>query len=126
LRRWASPFTSFITGNRPYTPVPMMSWRHFQGIFILYRKRRVAESVDKLLGRSFLPFADLAAINDDVMLACRTVDPNGAEGKMVEAHMHLPACCGHALFFEVMAEKVDQRCSTSLLPQCGHKTSPSS
>ena len=33
LRRSASRFTSFITGNRPYAPVPMMSWRHFQGIF---------------------------------------------------------------------------------------------
>jgi len=33
---------------------------------------------------------------------------------------------GHALFLEVMVEKADQRCSTSLLPQCGHKTSASS
>ena len=31
-----------------------------------------------------------------------------------------------ALFFEVMAENADQRCSTFLLPQCGHCTSPSS
>src|SRR6266849_1806159 len=31
-----------------------------------------------------------------------------------------------ALFLEVMAEKADQRCSTFLLPQCGHRTSPSS
>jgi hypothetical protein len=70
---------------------------------------------------------DFAAINDDVMLARRTVDPDSAEGKVVETHMRLLACvCGQALFLEVMAEKVDQRCSTSLLPQCGHKTSPSS
>src|SRR5712692_10679743 len=33
---------------------------------------------------------------------------------------------GQALFFEVMAENADQRCSTFLLPQCGHCTSPSS
>jgi hypothetical protein len=31
-----------------------------------------------------------------------------------------------ALFFEVMTEKADQRCSTFLLPQCGHRASPSS
>jgi hypothetical protein len=86
----------------------------------------VAESVTKLLGLSLLPFADFAAINDDVMFARRTVDPDGAKGKVVEAHVRLLAWCGHALFLEVMAEKADQRCSTSLLPQCGHKTSPSS
>ena len=31
-----------------------------------------------------------------------------------------------ALFFDVTAEKVDQRCSTFLLPQLGHRTLPSS
>jgi hypothetical protein len=46
--------------------------------------KTVAGSATKLLGRSFLPFADFAAINDDVMLAHRTVDPDGAEGKVVK------------------------------------------
>src|SRR5260370_40528990 len=32
-RRSASAFTSFITGKRPYAPVPITSRRHFQGIF---------------------------------------------------------------------------------------------
>jgi hypothetical protein len=32
----------------------------------------------------------------------------------------------HALFFEVMAVKADQRCSTFLLPQYGQRISPSS
>src|SRR5579864_2324599 len=41
----------------------------------LYCKRGVAGSVTKLLGWSFLPFADFTAINDDVILAGRTVDP---------------------------------------------------
>jgi len=57
-------------------------------------KAGVAESVTKLLGRSFFPFADFAAINDNVMLTCRTVDPDGAEGKVVEAHMRLLGWCG--------------------------------
>jgi hypothetical protein len=85
----------------------------------------VVESVTKLFGRAFVPFADFVAIKDDVMFARRTVDPDGAEGKVVEAHMRPLAWCRHALFLEVMVEKADQR-STFLLPQCGHKTSPSS
>jgi hypothetical protein len=32
----------------------------------------------------------------------------------------------HALFFDVMAVKTDQRCSTLVLPQCGQRISPSS
>jgi hypothetical protein len=32
-RRSASSFTSFITGKRPYAPVPITSRWHFQGIF---------------------------------------------------------------------------------------------
>jgi hypothetical protein len=49
------------------------------------------EGVAKLLGRFFLPFTDFAAINDDVVLAGRTVDPDSAEGKVVEADMRLLA-----------------------------------
>jgi hypothetical protein len=78
------------------------------------------------LDAPYLSFAEFAVINDHVMLARRIVDPEDAEGKVIEAHMRLLAWCGHARFLEVMAEKADQRCSTSLLPQCGHKTSPSS
>src|SRR6266851_5520213 len=33
FRRSASRRTSCITGNRPYAPLPMTSWRHFQGMF---------------------------------------------------------------------------------------------
>ena len=33
LRRMASRFTSSITGNLPYAPVPTTSRRHFHGIF---------------------------------------------------------------------------------------------
>jgi hypothetical protein len=34
-RRSASSFTSFITCERPYAPVPITSRWHFQGIFSL-------------------------------------------------------------------------------------------
>src|SRR5216683_6689895 len=33
FRRSASRRTSCITGNLPYAPLPMTSWRHFQGMF---------------------------------------------------------------------------------------------
>src|SRR5208282_843918 len=38
----------------------------------------------------------------------------------------VPQSSSQALFFELMAEKADQRCSTFLLPQCGQRISPSS
>jgi hypothetical protein len=91
-----------------------------------YMKMSRPECLAKPLRRSFFPFTDFATINDYVVFAGRTVDPDGAEGKLVEAHMRLHAPSTQALFFEVRAEKGDQRCSTSLLPQCGHRTSPSS
>jgi hypothetical protein len=34
-------------------------------------------------------------------------------------HRRLLEKCGQALFFEVIAENADQRCSTFLLAQCG-------
>src|SRR5713226_7190125 len=33
FRRSATRCTSCITGSRPYAPLPMTSWRHFQGMF---------------------------------------------------------------------------------------------
>src|SRR5205823_4486174 len=33
FRRSASRRTSCITGNLPYAPLPITSWRHFQGMF---------------------------------------------------------------------------------------------
>ena len=50
----------------------------------------------------------------------------GNEGESVEALRASSEGVCYALFLEVMAEKADQRCSTFLLPQCGHRTSPSS
>jgi hypothetical protein len=49
---------------------------------------------------------------------CAAVDLEGAEGEFVEVHT-ASLCCVQALFLEVMAEKEDQLCSTSGLPQCG-------
>jgi hypothetical protein len=59
-----------------------------------------------------------------VVLVDASVNPKRAEGEFVEMHMRLQI--SHALFFEVIAEKGDQRCSTRLLPQRGHSTLPSS
>jgi hypothetical protein len=49
---------------------------------------------------------DFTPINDDVVLAGLTVDPDSTEGKAVEPHMRLLARRGHALFLEVIGEKL--------------------
>ncbi len=75
-RRSASRFTSFITGKRPYAPVPITSRR-----------------------RGLLAFADLPAVDHHVLLVRAAVDPNGAEGKFVEVHTHLPVLRSGAAVF---------------------------
>ncbi len=67
----------------------------------------------------FLRFGDLPAVEHDIMFMRAAIDLDGAEGETVKLHRGLVAKCAQALFFEVMAENADQRCSTFLLPQCG-------
>jgi hypothetical protein len=50
----------------------------------------MAEIVTKLLGPSFLSFANFAAINDNVMIVGTVVDLEGAKGETIEAHMRPP------------------------------------
>jgi hypothetical protein len=74
--------------------------------------------VAELPGRCLLAFADFFSVDHHVPLVCAAVDSEGTEGKFAEVHTRLHAvvfrrCCLQALFFEVTAEKVDQRCSTS-------------
>src|ERR1019366_10777765 len=83
----------------------------------------MSKLVAELFRRFLLALADLAAVNHHVVVAGDAIDPDGTEGKLVEAHR----CTfphDHALFFDVMTVKADQRCSIFLLPQCGHTTSP--
>jgi hypothetical protein len=84
-RRSASSFTSFITGKRPYTPVPITSRQHFQGILSSMDKA-VSKLVTESPGRSFLAFADFPAVDHHVLLVRAAVDSEGAEGKFVEVH----------------------------------------
>jgi hypothetical protein len=115
-----------MMGNRPYAPVPMTIWRHPQGISSSYRKRSVAELLSKFLRRLFLALADFAAINDDIMFVRAAVNLDGTKREFAEAHTRTPAGLQAALFFDVIALKADRHCPTSLLPQCGQRTSPSS
>src|ERR1700757_1013038 len=46
----------------------------------------MAERVAKLLGRSLFTLANFATINNDVVLAGSAVNPDSAEGKVVEPH----------------------------------------
>jgi hypothetical protein len=82
------------------------------------------ELVAESLGGRLLAFADFSPVDDDVMLVGAAVNSDASEGEFAEVHMHLPVLLCQALFLEVTAEKVDQRCSTLLLPQCGHAALP--
>jgi hypothetical protein len=74
----------------------------------------------------FEAFADRATVNHEIVLVRAPIDVEGAEGEFVEVHTRLLGESLQALFLEVMAEKADQLCSTSLLPQSGQMTSPCS
>jgi hypothetical protein len=60
------------------------------------------------------------------VLVPAAVDPDRAEREIIETHAQTLGPWPQALFFEVIAVKVDQRCSTCVLPQCGQRISPSS
>src|SRR5258705_10068215 len=87
-RRSASRFTSFITGKRPYAPVPIKSRWHFHGIFSSIDKGVCPNSSRNLLEGDFA-FADLPAVDHHVLLVRAAVDSNGAEGKFIEVHTRL-------------------------------------
>src|SRR5713101_3545525 len=126
FRRSASRRTSCITGNLPYAPLPMTSWRHFQGMFSSTERGVCPNSSRNCLDAFFLR---LEISPRSITTSCSYVLPidlDGAEGEIVKLHRRLLGKCGQALFLEVMAENADQRCSTFLLRRCGHCTSPSS
>ena len=51
----------------------------------------MSKLVPELLGRFLLPLADVAAVNHHVVLVGDAVNPDGTEGKLVEAHRCPPA-----------------------------------
>src|SRR5712692_6611743 len=118
FRRLASRCTSCITGNLLYAPLPITSWRHFQGMF-----SSTESGVCPKLSRNFLDgfFLRLRISPWSMITSCSYVLPSISR----EPKVNLSKCirllgrCLHALFFEVTAEKADQRCSTLWLPQCG-------
>jgi hypothetical protein len=95
-RRSASRSTSFITGKRPYAPVPITSRWHFQGIFSSVDRGRMPKLVTELLGGCLLAFADFSAVDHYILLVGEAVDSEGAEGQFIEvhAHLHVLLCLG--------------------------------
>jgi hypothetical protein len=89
LRRPASRFTSFITGNLPYVPVPTTSWLHFQGMSSLTDNGVCPKVGTEFLGRLLLAFADLASVNHNVVLMRRAIDLQRAEKEIFELHHDL-------------------------------------
>src|SRR6266446_1895763 len=90
LRRSASRFTSFITGNLPYVPVPTMSWLHFQGMSSL-----TDNGVCPKWARNFLDgfFLRLLILPRSITTSCSYVVPSiclqRAEREIFELHHDL-------------------------------------
>src|SRR5713226_6912678 len=73
LRRSASRFTSFITGNLPYVPVPTMSWLHFQGMSSLTDNGACPNSARNFLDGFFLR---LLILPRSITTSCSYVVPS--------------------------------------------------
>jgi hypothetical protein len=78
LRRFASRFTSSITGNAP-VPVPTTKQRHFHGIFSSTDSGVCPKTVAEFLGRSFPALADFPTVDHHVVFVSDAIDANGAE-----------------------------------------------
>jgi hypothetical protein len=85
-RRSASSFTSFITGKRPYAPMPITSRWHFQDIFFSDGQGCMPKLVTEFPRRRLPAFADFSAIDHHVLLVRAAVDSEGTEGKLVEVY----------------------------------------
>jgi hypothetical protein len=88
---FASRSTSFITGNLPYAPVPITSWRHFPRYVLRDRQWRVPKVVSEFLGRRFLAVTNLPAVDDHIVFVGAVVNAERAKGEMIEAHLCLLA-----------------------------------
>src|SRR6202049_4352968 len=110
-RRSASSFTSFITGKRPYAPVPITSWWHFQGIFSPMDRGVCPNSARNFLEGAFLRLRisprSITTSRSYVLPSIRRL-PKENLSKCMRTSVF---CCVQALF-EVTAENADQRCST--------------
>jgi hypothetical protein len=81
----------------------------------------MSKLVAELFRRFLLPLANLAAVDHHIVVAGDAIDrmePKENLSKRTGNSQH------HALFFDVMTVKADQRCSTFLLPHFGHTTWP--
>ena len=87
----ASRFTSSITGKAP-APVPTTSLLQFQGMSS-WIDSGVWPNASRN-GLEALPaFADLAVVDDDVVVVCDAVDTDGAEGEGFQPHGGSAARC---------------------------------
>src|SRR5437667_798123 len=105
----------------------MTRWWHFQGMFSSTESGVCPNSSRNCLDAFFLRLEISPRL---ITTSCSYVLPS----IWMEPKEKLSNCIGaslenvvgrQALFFEVMAENADQRCSTSWLSQCGQTTPPS-
>src|SRR6266851_55236 len=111
-RRSASRFTSFITGKRPYAPVPITSRRHFQGIFSSMDKGVCPNSSRNLLEGAFLR---LRIFPQSITTSCSYVLPSirRAPKENLSKCTRTSPCCVQALL-----------CSGALLRGDGREGGP--
>ena len=93
----------------------------------------MSKVVPELLGGLLPALPNLSTVNHNVMFVGGVINAHRTKGKIFELHPDLhwgeeleELYSLHALFFEVMTEKADQRCSTCWLPQGGQVMAPSS
>src|SRR5438105_15627154 len=99
LRGAGSRFTSFITGNLPYAPVPTTSRWHLHGISSSTDRGGMSKLVAEFFRWLFLAFADLPMVDHDIVFVGAAVDLEGIEVKFVEAHTVLLRRCVLRAFF---------------------------
>jgi hypothetical protein len=85
LRRLASRFTSFMTGNAP-VPVPITRRSHPHGIFSSVDSGVCPKASRKLFVWLLVALADLAAMDHHVVLVRDAVDTDRTEGKRFDPH----------------------------------------
>jgi hypothetical protein len=100
------------------------AWVPLPGDFLFYRERRVAELLAKVIGRFFSrsrisPRSMMTSYS--YVLPSIWMEPKENLSKRIRELWHSWL---QALFFDVIALKADQHCSTSLLPQCDRLPPP--
>ena len=90
MRRRASSWTCFLTGNAPSAPVPITSRPHRQGMSSAIDSGVCPYPPRSLLDAALLALADLPAVDDQVVIAGHAVDSHRTERVPGESRADAP------------------------------------